>query len=71
MTVKYKFGALILTFLKGEYCLELATTTTIFLSLVFSVHWNVIDKNDFNEVQILFALHWGHFQLQFALNTRL
>ena len=46
---------------KGEYCLELATTTTIFLSLVFSVHWNVIDKNDFNEVQILFALHWGHF----------
>ena len=23
---------------KGEYCLDLATTTTIFLSLVFSVH---------------------------------
>ena len=23
---------------KGEYCLELAATTTIFLSLVFSVH---------------------------------
>ena len=45
-------------YLKGKYCLDLAATTTIFL---FSVHWNVIDKNDLNEVQILFALHWGHF----------
>ena len=56
---------------KGEYCLELAATTTIFLSLVFSVHWNVIDKNDLNEVQIVFALHWGHFWGQCTLNTRL
>ena len=37
---------------KGEYCLDLAVTTTIFLSLVFNVHRNVIDKNDLNEVQI-------------------
>ena len=37
---------------KGKYCLDLAATTTIFLSLVFSVHLNVIDKNDLNEVQI-------------------
>ena len=55
---------------KGKYCLDLATTTTIFLSLVFNVHWNVIDKNDFNEVQILFVLHWGHFQFHWIQGFR-
>ena len=52
------YALMFYSFQKGEYCLDLAATTTIFLSLV---HWNVINKNDLNEVQIGFALHWGHF----------
>ena len=67
----FHFSHFWLILLKGEYCLDLAATTAIFLSLVFSVHWNVIDKNDLNEVQIVFALHWGHFWGQCTLNTRL